>query len=43
MSGIRKKRAFVLEKGLGVGCPQRFFTLGVCRCEAVNEDSRFES
>ena len=43
MSRITKQKDFVLEKGSGVGRPGRFFTLGICKCEGVSEDSGFES
>ena len=42
MSRITKQKAFVLEKGSGIGSPRRFFTLGICRCEGVSEDSGFK-
>ena len=43
MSRITKQKVFILEKGLGAGSPSRFFTLGICKCEGVSEDSGFES
>ena len=39
MSRTIKQKAFFLEKGSGAGRPSQFFTLGICRCEGVIEDS----